>query len=106
MQPRASRRCGRSTLRRHRVANTRATYTEAELARLYVTLVTNEGNVKRTSRDTGIPESTVRRWKQTWEAEGPPKLDEVEQVAADMVTETEAVRDLALQKIKERLEND
>ncbi len=86
------------------MARTRATYTDAALANLYVTLVTNEGNVKRTSRDTGMPESTVRRYKQMWEQEGPPKLDDIEQAVTDYLTEAEETRNLALSKMKERIE--
>lgn len=29
-------------------------------------LVANGGNVKRTARDTGVPETTVRRWRAQW----------------------------------------
>lgn len=27
----------------------------------------NGGNVKRTARDSGLPESTLRRWRQEWD---------------------------------------
>jgi len=81
-------------------------YTDAEIASVYVVLTTNEGNVKRTARDTGVPENTVRRWKKKWESEGPPQLDEIEQVATDMISEAERVRDLALRKIEDRLRED
>ena len=84
----------------------KTTYTEADLARLYVVLTTNEGNVKRTARDTGMPESTVRRYKQVWEREGPPQLDEIEQTVVEYVDEMEKTRDLALQRMHERLEKD
>lgn len=80
------------------------TYSDADLARLYVVLTTNEGNVKRTARDTGVPESTVRRFKKLWEEEGPPKLEEVEEAVFEYLTEMEATRDLALQRMHEKLE--
>jgi DNA-binding transcriptional MerR regulator len=84
------------------VASTK--YSDQDLARLYVVLTTNEGNVKRTARDTGFPQSTVRRYKQVWATEGPPKLDDVEQVVVEYVDEMERTRDLALQRMHERLE--
>lgn len=84
----------------------RATYSDDELARLYVTLHTNEGNVKRTTRDTGIPESTVRSYKKKWEENGPPALDQIEQAVVEYVGTMERTRDLALQRMHERLEAD
>ena len=83
----------------------RTTYSDQDLARLYVVLTTNEGNVKRTARDTGFPESTVRAYKKKWETEGPPKIeDEIAEAVTDYATEMEKTRDLALQRMHERLE--
>lgn len=84
----------------------RATYSAEDKARAYVVLQANEGNLKRTARDTGIPEPTVRRWRNEWASGGPPPLDEVEKAASDYVSTAETVRDLSLQRIKERLESD
>jgi hypothetical protein len=85
----------------------RTTYTDQDLARLYVVLTTNEGNVKRTSRDTGLPESTVRAYKKKWETEGPPKIEEeIAAAITDYVGEMEKTRDLALQRMHERLLDD
>ena len=81
----------------------RTTYTDDELARLYVALTANEGNVKRTARDTGVPESTVRKWKNTWEAEGPPDIGKVEQAIGDFTDAAERVRDKALLAIEEKI---
>jgi transposase-like protein len=41
----------------------RASYTSADHELVARTLETNTGNVKRTAQETGIPETTVRRWK-------------------------------------------
>lgn len=76
------------------------------MARTFVILRANEGNLKRTARETGVPEPTVRRWRNKWESEGPPPLDMLEQAATDYVGEMESVRDLSLQRIRERLESD
>lgn len=83
----------------------RATYTAEDKARVYVVLMTNEGNVKRTARDTGLPENTVRRWKKEWEENGPPEIDEeIREAVTDYVTSMEKTRDLSLKRIHEKLE--
>jgi transposase-like protein len=84
----------------------RATYSAEDKGRAYVVLQTNEGNLKRTARDTGIPEPTIRRWRNEWAAEGPPPTDMIEQEATGYIGEAEVVRNLALRRIKERLESD
>jgi len=70
---------------------------------VYVVLETNDRNVKRTARDTGVPENTVRRWRDEWKTNGPPSLDEVTEAAFEYATAVESTRDLALQKIHERI---
>lgn len=77
-------------------------YSEADRARVYTALLANEGNVKRTARETGVPESTVRSMRKQFE-ENPPAPEAISEAAADFVAEAKQVRDLALQRIKERL---
>lgn len=81
----------------------RTTYSDDDLARLFVSLTANEGNVKRTARDTGIPESTVRRWKTEWETKGPPSYEAVEQAVSTFAEDAERVRDKALKAIEEKI---
>lgn len=80
-------------------------YDEAARARVYTALLANEGNVKRTARELSIPESTVRSMKKSFET-NPPSVEAVEAAAADFVATAKEVRDLALRRIKERLESD
>lgn len=82
----------------------RATYTEADKAQVYVVLATNDGNVKRTARDTGVPENTVRRWKKEWAENGPPSSEDVEVAVGEFLTEAVTVRDDALHVIKLKLQ--
>lgn len=84
----------------------RSTYTDDDKARVYVVLTSNDGNLKRTARDTGIPEPTIRRWRNEWAKVGPPDMNLVEEAAIDYVSQAESVRDLALRRIRERLESD
>lgn len=84
----------------------RREYSAEDKARAYVVLQTNEGNLKRSARDTGIPEPTLRRWRNEWASEGPPPLDKIEQEVTSYVGEMETTRDLSLRRIRERLESE
>lgn len=48
-------------------------YSDEDKAAVFIALEVNQGNIARTSRDTGIPQSTVRDWKGEWETEGVPE---------------------------------
>lgn len=81
----------------------RARFTEADKAKVFVALTSNDGNVKRTERDTGVPESTVRRWKKEWEANGPPNTEALAVAVDQFYDRAETVRFLALEKIEAKL---
>lgn len=78
----------------------RRQYSEDDKAKVYVVLAANDGNVKRTARETGVPENTVRRWRNEFQ-EAPPRTELVEQAMGDFVEEAESVRNLALARIKD-----
>jgi transposase-like protein len=73
-------------------------YGSDDIANVYVSLTTNGGNIKATARETNVPESTVRRWRDEWERSGVPQ--EVQELATkeaeDFAARAERVRDLAL----------
>jgi transposase-like protein len=71
----------------------RTSYDEKAKARLYLVLAANDGNVKRTARETGIPESTVRNFKREFE-KNPPETEvvEAELESGDYVTQLETLR--------------
>jgi transposase-like protein len=80
-------------------------YTDKERAVVWFTLQANEGNVNRTARDTGIPENTVRTWRDNWR-DHPPEFDEadLEEMAEDATTfieKAEHVRDLLLGSLEQ-----
>ena len=81
----------------------RATYTDADKARVYVVLAANEGNVKRTARETSVPENTVRRWRDDWATNGPPSVEEVETAVEDFVSTATEVRNEALLEIRRQI---
>lgn len=72
----------------------RTTYTEADKARIYVVLTANDGNVKRTARELGFPESTVRNFKREFETNPPsPQAVEARDIAAgDYTGDLEQIR--------------
>ena len=81
----------------------RATYTEQDQARVYVALASNDGNVKRTARETGVPEATVRRWRDDWKRYGPPDQEAVDEALGDFAERAESVRWKALVELEKKL---
>lgn len=83
----------------------RRVYSDEEMARVFVVLSTNEGNIKRTARDTGIAMSTIRRWRDEWDVSGPPDVGLVDQEVSDFVSDAERVRDKALLVLESKLQD-
>lgn len=83
----------------------RATYSEQDKVRVYVVLTANNGNIKRTARETGISESTVRNWKREFE-KNPPDQEMVKaEVTAEggYVEQLKQVRDEALKALRNKI---
>lgn len=66
-------------------------------------LTVNQGNMKRTARDTGIPESTLRVWRSEWEESGPPDTALVAEAAGEFIDRAEQVRDKALAEMERKI---
>lgn len=81
------------------------TYSEEDRAAVYVVLVTNEWNVKRTARETGIPEQTVRRWKNDFIENGPPNTENLEEALGDFLEEAEKVRWKAIRVLDHKIKD-
>jgi transposase-like protein len=81
----------------------KAAYTDDDKVKVYVALAANEGMVKRTARETGIPESTVRRWKKEF-AENPPAIEDIERAVGNFVEDADRVRGKALLLIEKRID--
>lgn len=81
----------------------RRIYSAEDRAAVRLALEINKGNIKATSRDTGVPYMTVKNWKDQWEEVGVPAVvqDVLPAVAVDFAHEGVQVRDTALLKIKE-----
>ena len=82
----------------------RTTYTDADKARAYVVLMANDGLIKRAARESHIPESTLRAWRDEWDKTGPPSTEEVEVAAGEFIDRAISVRDDALEVISMKLQ--
>lgn len=85
--------------------HSKRSYTDSDRAMLLVVLKTNNGNIARSSRDTGIPEATIRDWKKDWEANGIPEelLTPVQEQSESIIEDMERVRYKALQLLEAQL---
>jgi transposase-like protein len=78
-------------------------HSESDRARVYTSLLANDGIVKRTAREVGLSESTVRRWKQEF-VENPPALEALEAAIGDFVTDAKRVRNKAVLEIERQID--
>lgn len=81
-----------------------SSYTDEQKAAVYMSLGISDGNVKRATRETGVPEQTVRNWKKAWAENGPPEgvVTSAEvTVIPGFVEAAVSTRDSALLKIQE-----
>lgn len=84
------------------------TYTDQDRANVYVALRVNNDNIARSSRDTSVPEATIRDWKNAWERDGgaPQEILELAAGAAtDFVIDATRVRDKALLELERLIDN-
>lgn len=78
-------------------------YTEADEARVYLALAV-AGSVKGAARETGVPETTVRRMKEKFDKHGPPKQEVVETAVGDFVSTIETVEWKALKALEKKID--
>lgn len=80
---------------------------DEDKARAWVALQANKGQIKPAARQCGIPENTVRRWRNAWRdgAEAPPDTANVAQAADDFLDDAKRVRHSALLAIEEKIES-
>jgi transposase-like protein len=83
-----------------------ARYTDEFKARAYAILETNEGNLKRSARDLGIPVNTLRRWRdEEWNTnKNLPAAEDLLNATGDFLKDAERVRDLSLTVIEAKLQ--
>ena len=79
-------------------------YTEDDQAKVAITLLVNEGNIKRTARELLMPISTVRQWKTKWEVEGYPNTEQTLLPSdEDSYTKLERLHDRAIDLLAARV---
>ena len=83
-------------------------YTDDDRASVLALLSVNDGNVKRTSRESGVAEQTVRDWKKSWERGGVPATVQATLPSAldDFSTKAESIRDRMLDSLEALVLND
>jgi transposase-like protein len=84
------------------------TYTDRDMANVYVALRVNNDNIARSARDTGVPESTVRDWRSTWERDGGAPQNIIEMAAGaatDFVIDATRLRDKALAELERLIDS-
>ena len=76
-------------------------YGDEDKAMVLVALAVNNGNVLRSSRDTGVPQQTVRNWKMESEAGDTKQAVSIMSIeaAGDFAERAASVRDKALQQL-------
>jgi len=84
----------------------RRTYTDRDRAIVYAELAVNEGNVKRTARNSGYDVSFVRRCKAEWERNGVPEsvLEEAMPLVSDFMADAIRVRGKLMARLEEALD--
>jgi hypothetical protein len=84
----------------------RRTYTDRDRAIIYAELTVNEGNIKRTARNTGYDVSFVRRCKAAWEAEGVPEsvIEEAKPLVSSFMEDAVRIRGKLLIRLEEVLD--
>jgi transposase-like protein len=85
------------------VSSKRVEWSAEDKASAYVIWITNDKNVRRTSRDSGVPHGTLRYWVKEWEEEGPPEHveEKIKEHAHDFVKHASRVRESAMNKLEE-----
>ena len=83
-------------------------YSDDDKAGVLAILDINDGNVKRTARDTGVAEQTIRDWKKSWERVGVPVAVQATLPAAlaDFSDTAERIRGLMLDSLEAKVLND
>lgn len=80
----------------------RGKYNDVDKARVIAVLQANDGNVKRTARETGVAEQTVRDWKKKMERRELPPGTQAALPAAikDFVEDAERLRNKAMHELE------
>jgi len=85
---------------------TRRRYTDRDKAIVYAELAVNDGNIKRSARNTGYDISFVRRSKAEWERNGVPDsvMEEVAPLVSDFMLDAIRIRGKLLIRLEEILD--
>jgi transposase-like protein len=81
-------------------------YSAEDKAKVMAALAANEGNVKGTARETGVPEQSIRDWKKQAERRGLPAevAEALPAVVDDVLERMETIRSKALDELEMQIE--
>lgn len=84
----------------------RRVYTEKDQAFIAVTLQANAGNIRKSARETGVPISTIRDFRDRWEVEGYPEPleGELPAVRRTFIEDAKEVRQMMIERLREKVE--
>lgn len=80
----------------------RSSYSDEDKASVLAVLAANNGNIKRTARETGIAEGTVRYWAKK---AAPPSDETLQAAVDDFVDKAEKIRGMALANLEAAIES-
>lgn len=78
-------------------------WSDQDRAAAYVLWFSNDKNIRKTSRECGVPVNTLRYWVKGWNEDGPPDavLDELPTQMYEFVHHANRVRQNAMDKLEE-----
>lgn len=80
-------------------------YSDEDKARVYAALAANEFQIKTAAKETGVPETTVRRFAKEFK-QSPPEPELVAVVVTEQLDKISRVEDKALTRLEEKLDKD
>lgn len=83
----------------------RKAFSDEDKARVLTTLAANNGVVKRTAAECGVSPATIRKWRGQREQGRGPSAEIVEQAVDEFIESATRVRNLALDKLEEKIRN-
>ncbi len=81
----------------------KSNWSDDDKAAAYVVWITNDKNIRRTARETGVAHTTLRYWVAEWKQSGPPDnvADKVAEHTENFVEHASRIRLSAMEKLEE-----
>jgi len=85
------------------VSKNRTEWDDDARASVYVHWIACDKNIRQTSRETGVPHTTVAYWAKDWDKNGPPEnLDgKIRATAYEFVSHADRIREKAMRRLED-----